>query len=278
MSTSDVGVTSTDRFSFSLFLALMLHAALILGIGFSSELNTTQNVSIDITLSVANDLVEPDQANFIATTNQLGSGQESDVHEMTTRQHADFHNNAMAEVASQPSPLLRFPSSHSSPLSMTLSPQPAFRQVVRQASAVVSLLLAPSSQTVCIYMHGLSQEDWIKQAGEEIRCYSDRLIRMRNKPRPNNKWWGTDIKDELKDCYALVTNMSLAAVDAVLNKVPVVTHSSNVCYSVSGRLEGINERRMPAREDMTVWLRTVANNQFTLQEIEDGVAYEVLNA
>ena len=105
MSTSDVGVTSTDRFSFSLFLALMLHAALILGIGFSSELNTTQNVSIDITLSVANDLVEPDQANFIATTNQLGSGQESDVHEMTTRQHADFHNNAMAEVASQPSPL-----------------------------------------------------------------------------------------------------------------------------------------------------------------------------
>lgn len=105
MSTSDVGVTSRDRFSFSLFLALMLHAALILGIGFSSELNTTQNVSIDITLSVANDLVEPEQANFIATTNQLGSGQESDVHEMTTRQHADFHNNAIEEVASQPSPL-----------------------------------------------------------------------------------------------------------------------------------------------------------------------------
>jgi hypothetical protein len=72
--------------------------------------------------------------------------------------------------------------------------------------------------------------------------------------------------------------MSLAAVDAVLNKVPVVTHSSNVCYGVSGRLEGINERRMPAREDMTIWLRSVANNQFTLQEIEDGVAYEVLNA
>ena len=39
MSTSDVGVTSTDRFSFSLFLALMLHAALILGIGFSSGIN-----------------------------------------------------------------------------------------------------------------------------------------------------------------------------------------------------------------------------------------------
>ena len=139
------------------------------------------------------------------------------------------------------------------------------------------ILLAPSSQTVCIYTHGLSQEDWIKQAGEEIRCYTDRLIRMRNKPRPNNEWWGTDIKDELKDCYALVTNMSLAAVDAVLNKVPVVTHSNNVCYKVSGLLTNINERNMPAREDMTNWLRCVANNQFTLQEIEDGTAYRLLN-
>ena len=40
---------------------------------------------------------------------------------------------------------------------------------------------------------------------------------MRNKPRPNNEWWGTDIKDELKDCHCLVNNMSLAAVDAILN-------------------------------------------------------------
>jgi len=105
MSTSNVGVTSRDRFSFSLFLALMVHAALILGVGFSSDLNTTESISIDVTLSVANDLIEPEQADFIATTSQLGSGNESDVYEMTTRQHADFHNNEMEEVVSQPSPL-----------------------------------------------------------------------------------------------------------------------------------------------------------------------------
>jgi len=139
------------------------------------------------------------------------------------------------------------------------------------------ILLAPSSPTVCGYIHNLSQEDWIKQSTSEIKCYTNRTIKMRNKPRPNNEWWGTDIKDDLKDCHALVTNMSLSAVDAVLNKVPVVTHQNNVCYYVSGRLEDINERRMPAREDMTMWLRSVANNQFTLQEIEDGTAYKVLH-
>ena len=138
------------------------------------------------------------------------------------------------------------------------------------------ILLAPSSQTVCFYNNQMTQEDWIKECGEEIRIYTDRLIRMRNKPRPNNEWWGTDIKDELKDCHALVTNMSLAAVDAVLNKVPVVTHSNNVCYPLSGNTANIENRTMKPREDITVWLRTVANNQFTIQEIEDGVACDML--
>ena len=138
------------------------------------------------------------------------------------------------------------------------------------------ILLTPSSQTVCIYNNQMSQEDWIREVGEEIRIYTDRLIRMRNKPRPNNEWWGTDIKDELKDCHALVTNMSLSAVDAVLNKVPVVTHSNNVCYPLSGNTANIENRTMKPREDVTVWLRTLANNQFTLQEIEDGLACDIL--
>ena len=61
------------------------------------------------------------------------------------------------------------------------------------------ILLAPSSQTVCFYNNQMTQEDWIKECGEEIRIYTDRLIRMRNKPRPNNEWWGKDIKEDLKD-------------------------------------------------------------------------------
>jgi hypothetical protein len=57
---------------------------------------------------------------------------------------------------------------------------------------------------------------------EELKKYTDREIRVRNKPRPNNEWWNTDIKDDLKDCHCLVTNMSLSAIDAILNRVPVI--------------------------------------------------------
>ena len=138
------------------------------------------------------------------------------------------------------------------------------------------ILLAPSSQTVCVYTNKISQDDWIREVGEEIRIYTDRLIRMRNKPRPNNEWWGTDIKDELKDCHCLVTNMSLAAVDAVLNKVPVVTHKNNVCYPLSGNTANIENPRNIGRKEVTTWLNSISNHQFTIQEIEDGLAYKTL--
>jgi len=98
-------VTSKDRFGFCMFLALTLHAALILGVGFSSDLNTADAVSIDVTLSIANDLVAPDTADFIAATNQLGSGSEVDATEMTTTEQADFYSNEFQTVVSQAAPV-----------------------------------------------------------------------------------------------------------------------------------------------------------------------------
>ncbi|XOV83736.1 MAG: energy transducer TonB [bacterium] len=98
-------ISSKDRLSFALFLAISLHAALILGIGFSSELNTAENLSIDVTLSVANDVIKPEKADFIAATNQLGSGSEAEITEMTTTEDADFFSNEFQTVMSQAAPI-----------------------------------------------------------------------------------------------------------------------------------------------------------------------------
>ncbi len=98
-------ITPKDRFSFAIFLALSLHVLLILGVGFSSEPNMPETTSIDVTLSLANDLVEPDDADFIAATNQQGSGSEADASEMTTTEPAEFHNNQFEPVMSEPLPV-----------------------------------------------------------------------------------------------------------------------------------------------------------------------------
>jgi len=139
------------------------------------------------------------------------------------------------------------------------------------------ILLCPSSPTVTYHINGISQEDWIKVVSEDLKKFSNLPIKVRNKPRPNNEWWKKDIKEDLKDCHCLVTNMSLASVDAILNKVPVICAGTNVAYPVSGRdPTKINKPMRPGRKTIEEWLNFVVEHQFTLQEIEDGIAYKTL--
>jgi len=139
------------------------------------------------------------------------------------------------------------------------------------------ILLAPSSQTVTYHMNGISQEEWIKIAKQEIKKYTDRPIKFRNKPRPNNEWWQKDIKDDLKDAHCLVTNMSLSGVNALMNMVPVFAEGSSIMGPVSSRdISKIEKPLRPGRKTMQEWLKFVAENQFTIKEIENGTAYKTL--
>jgi len=139
------------------------------------------------------------------------------------------------------------------------------------------ILLCPSSQTVTYQMNGISQEEWIKTAIQEISKYTDREIKLRNKPRPGNKWWGTDIKNDLKDCYALVTNYSLSAFDALLNQIPVFAEANSIMGPVTSRdISKIEKPLRPGRKTMEEWLKFVSENQFTLKEMENGTAYKIL--
>lgn len=94
-------ITPRDRLSFTLFLAASLHAALILGVGFTSSVNLEQSPTIEITLAQHSDPEEPEDAEFAAQANQLGSGTEAEVMEMTTDTEADFQDNIFQEVAAE---------------------------------------------------------------------------------------------------------------------------------------------------------------------------------
>ena len=101
-------------------------------------------------------------------------------------------------------------------------------------------LLAPSSLVVTMHINGMSVEKWIEVASEQIKQatfnteFAEMPIKIRQKPRLGNQWWQTDIRDELKGCQALVTNMSLSAVDAVLNMTPVFAHKRNIVSFICG--------------------------------------------
>ena len=97
-------ITPRDRLGFTLFLAISLHAAIILGVTFTSELTFEQSPTIEVTLAQHSDIEAPEKADFIAQANQLGSGTAQEVLETTTDQQVDFHDSEYAEVISEPLP------------------------------------------------------------------------------------------------------------------------------------------------------------------------------
>jgi protein TonB len=96
-------VTPRDRLTFTLFLAASLHAAVILGLSFSAE-DPASSPTIEVTLAQYSDPQAPEDADFIAQSNQQGSGTEDEVLETTATQESDFHANELSEVIPEPLP------------------------------------------------------------------------------------------------------------------------------------------------------------------------------
>lgn len=101
-----VTVTPRDRLSFTLFLALSLHAAVILGVGFATEDRGPPSPTIEVTLAHHADPEAPEEADFIAQANQQASGTEAEARETTTRTEADFMSDEIQPITPEPVPVM----------------------------------------------------------------------------------------------------------------------------------------------------------------------------
>ena len=75
---------SSDRLSFTIFIAIAVHGLLIFGLGFESSKPKESAPSVTVTLATRSSVEKPTQADFMAQSNQLGSGTESEAKEITT--------------------------------------------------------------------------------------------------------------------------------------------------------------------------------------------------
>lgn len=97
-----VQVSDFDRFSFTLFMALALHAIIVLGITFAPEEPRSSAQTMEITLSQYDDETDPEEADFLAQTSQKGSGSEEEAVEMTSPQPTEINQQEIAEVQPEP--------------------------------------------------------------------------------------------------------------------------------------------------------------------------------
>ncbi|MCZ6868519.1 MAG: energy transducer TonB [Gammaproteobacteria bacterium] len=96
-------VTPGDRLSFAVFLAAAIHASLILGITFTVDDSLPAKLkSLEVTLARHWHEATPEDADFLAQANQLGSGELEQRRETTTTEISEFHDNTIREVAVQP--------------------------------------------------------------------------------------------------------------------------------------------------------------------------------
>jgi len=114
MSVAVVTAGAGDRLSFTVFLALALHAFIVLGITFDLEDPEPAPHTMEITLAQYDDEEKPEKADFLAQTNQKGSGTVEKVSQLSTPKKAEYRDKVVRdtekvrrEAASRPVPVVK---------------------------------------------------------------------------------------------------------------------------------------------------------------------------
>lgn len=138
-----------------------------------------------------------------------------------------------------------------------------------------NVLVCPSSPGIHNY---LDRPNWTKETVEQIKRYTDRPIIIREKPRGRGTSGPSEAKvplsEDLKNAWCLVTSCSIAAVEAMCMGIPVICDEKSFAKDVGGQeLADIEDPYFVGCED---WLYSLAYQQFTPEEIENGKAVEIL--
>ena len=123
-----------------------------------------------------------------------------------------------------------------------------------------NIILAPPSK----YMREfLDLHDWEEKTIEEIKKYSDRPILISTKQQ-------NPMNEVMKDAWAVVTDHSNSAIDALIEGVPIIMTNPARSYGKIKDIENPEFDRVPL-------LSALSYNQWTLDEMRSGKAWRELN-
>jgi periplasmic protein TonB len=120
------GIRPADRLGFTLFVATLLHLALILGVSFSLAKPGQISKTLEITLSTFKSEEKPKEADFLAQDNQQGSGTLEHKAAPKTTEQAPFQDSKVNKTtpAAAPQPTQRKEAAAAKTALTTTKPQP----------------------------------------------------------------------------------------------------------------------------------------------------------
>jgi len=95
-------ISASDRFTFTIFLALVLHLILLFGVHIGLPDKLPAATSLEVILAHYHSDDEPKDADFLAQANQQGSGTEAEKLVPTTNQTAAFDDAVIRDVKPLP--------------------------------------------------------------------------------------------------------------------------------------------------------------------------------
>jgi len=137
------------------------------------------------------------------------------------------------------------------------------------------ILICPSSLGIHRY---LKKTNWTNDTVNEIKKYTDRPIKIREKPRKAGTSGpsvaAVSLEHDLRNAWACVTSCSISAVEAALEGVPIFSDTRSFAWIMSS--PGLSEIEDPFYTDPSKWLYSLAYQQFTPEEFENGIAVSIL--
>lgn len=144
-------------------------------------------------------------------------------------------------------------------------PLPALRSWRTRGEHV---LLVPPGPAVC-RLFGLG--DWEVQISARLRLLTQRWVRVTYKGDP------VPLAERLQGCHAVVTWSSNVAVDAIVAGVPAFVGPEAAALPAAKGLAALEaELEDPWRGERGAWATSLAQGQFSLDEIRNGFCREVL--
>lgn len=132
------------------------------------------------------------------------------------------------------------------------------------------ILVCPSSPTMERF---IGQPGWTEQTVATLKRYTDRPIKIRHKPRARGTSGPAAARvpfaEDARNAHAVVTSVSMSAVEAACLGIPVFTHEQGPASPIA--LWDLSKIETPIRPDRTKWLNTLSYYQFTEKEIRQGI-------
>ena len=132
------------------------------------------------------------------------------------------------------------------------------------------LFCPPSEHVISLY----DQVNWVEDTLQTLRKNTDREIVIRNKPPINSTISSstkTTLEEDLKDCWALVTHSSCAAITAQLMGIPTFSDENSPTAPVSlSDFNMIEYPLYPSDIHKKQWLNSLAYSQYSIDEFGNG--------